>query len=41
LAVLSGALSGLVFESHFRPALLSPTIGSSLAEELFDALIRT
>jgi AcrR family transcriptional regulator len=39
LAMMSGALSGLVLESHFRPALLPPRHLQQLTEEMFDALI--
>lgn len=41
LALLGGALSGFVLESHFRPDLLPTNHVSQLAEELFDALMRT
>jgi len=41
LAVMSGALSGVVLESHFRPALLPANHLRQLTEELFDALICT
>jgi len=40
LAVMSGALSGLVLESHFRPSLLPPNHLQQLAEELFEALMQ-
>ncbi len=39
LAVLGGALNGLILERHFRPALLDPSHLQPLAEEIFDALI--
>jgi AcrR family transcriptional regulator len=39
LAVLGGALSGIVLESHFRTSLLPPNHLQQLVEELFDALI--
>jgi len=39
LAILGGALSGVVLESHFRPALLPANHLKELTEELFDALI--
>jgi AcrR family transcriptional regulator len=39
LAVMGGALSALVLESHFRPALLPANQLQPMAEELFDALI--
>jgi AcrR family transcriptional regulator len=39
LAVLGGAISGMVLESHFRPALLPANHLRQLAEELFDALV--
>jgi hypothetical protein len=41
LAVMGAALSGLVLESHFRPALLPANHLQPLAEELFEALIHT
>jgi hypothetical protein len=41
LAVMGAALSGLVVESHFRPALLPANHLQPLAEELFEALIHT
>jgi AcrR family transcriptional regulator len=41
LAVMSGALGGLVLESHFRPALLPGNHLRQLTEELFEALIHT
>lgn len=39
LAVLGGALSALVLERHFRPALLTTSNVRQLAEEMFDALM--
>ncbi len=41
LAVLGGALSALILERHFRPALLAPSHLQPLAEEIFDALLHT
>jgi len=40
-AVLGGALSALVLERLFRPALFSPKHLRVLAEEIFDALVHT
>jgi hypothetical protein len=40
-AVMGAAMSGLVLESHFRPALLPTNYLQQLAEELFEALIPT
>ena len=39
LAVMGGALSAMVLESHFRPALLPAHHVQQLAEEFFDAFI--
>ena len=39
LAILGGAISGVVLESHFRPTLLPAKHLKQLIEELFDALI--
>jgi hypothetical protein len=39
LAILSGALSGMVLESHFRPSLLPPKQMKRMVGELFDAII--
>ena len=39
LAVMGGALSALVLESHFRPELLPAKHLQKMAEELFEALI--
>lgn len=39
LAILSGALSGIVLESHFRPSLLPPQQMKRMVGELFDAII--
>jgi hypothetical protein len=39
LAVMGGALSALVLESHFRPELLPANHLRKMAEELFEALI--
>jgi AcrR family transcriptional regulator len=41
LAVMGGALSALVLESHFRPELLPANHLQKMAEELFEALIHT
>jgi|SRR6187402_718939 len=41
VAVLGGALSALILESHFRPALFTPSHLRRLAEEMFDALMHT
>ena len=41
LAVFAGALSGIILESHFRPALLPSNHLQPLIEELFEALIHT
>lgn len=41
LAVLGGALSALILERQFRPALLTPGHLQLFAEELFDALLHT
>jgi AcrR family transcriptional regulator len=41
IAVLGGALSALILERHFRPALLTPSHLQPLAEEIFDALLHT
>ncbi|WP_220464927.1 TetR/AcrR family transcriptional regulator [Granulicella sp. 5B5] len=41
VAVLGGALSALILERHFRPALLSPSDLRPLTEEIFDALMHT
>lgn len=40
-AVLGGALSALILERLFRPALLSPSHLRKLAREIFDALVHT
>ena len=39
LAILGGALSGVVLESHFRSAILPANHLKALTEELFDAMI--
>jgi hypothetical protein len=39
LAVMGGALSALILERHFRPALLGPKDLQQFAEEIFDALL--
>ncbi|HEY0263481.1 MAG TPA: TetR/AcrR family transcriptional regulator [Granulicella sp.] len=39
LAVLGGALSSLILERQFRPALLAPGDLQQFAEEIFDALL--
>lgn len=39
MAVLGAALSGMVLESHFRPAIFPPKSLQQLAGELFDALV--
>jgi AcrR family transcriptional regulator len=41
LAILGGAISGVILESHFRPALLPAKHLRHLIEELFDRLIHT
>jgi AcrR family transcriptional regulator len=41
LAVFAGALSGIILESHFRPALLPSNHLQPLIKELFEALIHT
>jgi AcrR family transcriptional regulator len=40
-AVLGGALSGMVLESHFRPSHLPPSHLKRMVGELFDALVHT
>lgn len=40
-AVLGGALSGMVLESHFRPAYLPSSHLQRMVGELFDALVHT
>ena len=39
LAIISGALSGLVLESHFRPALLPAKSLRDMTLKLIDSLI--
>jgi AcrR family transcriptional regulator len=39
LAVMDGALSALILERHFRPALFGPKDLQQFAEEIFDALL--
>lgn len=41
VAVLGGALSALLLESHFRPALFTRSDLRRFAEEMFDALMHT
>ena len=40
LAVLGGAVSALILERHFRPALFTTSNVRQLAEEMFDALLQ-
>jgi hypothetical protein len=39
LAVMGGALSALILERHFRPALIGPKDLQQFADEIIDALL--